>query len=61
MTEQQIADGWKRGSIARIIDAMKLYGVTLADLQEADTIQPMVKLLEPNNPALAQRNTVASE
>ena len=42
MTEQQIADGWKRGSIARILDAMQMYGVTIADLQEADTIQPMV-------------------
>ena len=34
MTEQQIADGWKRGSIARILDAMQMYGVTLADLRK---------------------------
>lgn len=60
---QDSAEGWKRANISRVKAEMERYGLQMSDLApcEADTIPAMVKLLEPHNPALAQRNTVASE
>ena len=42
MTEQQIADGWKKANIARVLAEMERYGLTLADLAGADRMPAMV-------------------
>jgi hypothetical protein len=42
MTEQQITDGWREANIARVLAEMKRYGLSLADLAEADTMPAMV-------------------
>ncbi len=47
MTEQQIDDGWKAGNIARIVDQMLRYNVSLAELAEALTITPVNAKVNP--------------
>jgi hypothetical protein len=35
-------EAWKQANIARVLSEMERYGLTIADLVEADTISPMV-------------------
>lgn len=36
------AEGWRQANIARVLAEMKRYGLTLADLAEADRMDAMV-------------------
>lgn len=39
---QDSAEGWKRANISRVKAEMERYGITVADLGEADTMPAMV-------------------
>jgi len=61
VTESQIEDGWYQANIARILNDMERYGVTLAELQEAATIPAMVNIARTQTPHQPSGNTVAGE
>ena len=61
MTEQEIAEGWKQANIARVLDAMRQYNLTLADLIDPGDNKPMGNIAVTSNPEPAARNTVAGQ
>jgi len=61
MTEKDIADGWKQANIARVLCEMERYGLVIADLLEADTIQAMSNIAGTQTPHQPSGNTVADQ
>jgi len=59
MSEEEIAEGWRQANIARVIDTMRRYNLTVADLLETDKMDSMVNITGTQTPNQPLGNTVA--
>jgi len=60
-TKEKMDAAWRKVRIAEVLYLMKIHGLTLADLQDGDTMSPMVSITRTQTPHQPSGNTVAGE
>jgi hypothetical protein len=55
------ADGWRQARVVEVLDLMARHNISIADIQNADILSPMVNIAGTQTPHLPSGNTVAGQ